>query len=341
MVLSYKNVLLAQTPSLVRGFWSFYILGESMVMSSLAVIDVETTGLNPFRHDRIVELAVVLINPGKGIIEEFTTLVNPERDVGPVRIHGITASDVIHAPRFFEVAGNLVDILRKSQALAGHNVRFDISFLQAEFARIGHELPECILIDTLSLAGGGSLQDCCVKYGVQYHGRFHSALDDARATAALLEKMLSINPDALAAYEPLKSVDFEKVPWPEIMKNQNSLLPRDMLDKNCRKSLIYFPVNEAAAAQLIETNECWQGKTVCFTGESQCSMDGRMITRMIAESIAAEKGMIIQSYVTRKLDMLIAADPNTQSNKAKKARQYGTRIIHEPDFWGTLGVPIE
>jgi DNA polymerase III epsilon subunit family exonuclease len=315
-------------------------------MSPFAVIDVETTGLNPFRHDRIVELAVVLINPGVGIIEEFTTLVNPERDVGPTRIHGITASDVINAPGFREVAGSLVEILKKSQALVGHNVRFDHSFLQAEFAKIGHELPQCVLIDTLFLAGGGKLSACCARYGVQYTGRLHSALHDARATAGLLEKILSVNPDALSICEPFKHVN-----WPDIMMNQVCLLPRDMLDKTGHKPLIHFPANEAAVTQfienienetqLVEMNECWMGKTVCFTGESQCSVNGRMITRTMAESIAAEKGLIIQSYVTKKLDMLIAADPNTQSNKAKKAKQYGTRIIPELVFWRTLRVSID
>lgn len=323
-------------------------------MNSLAVIDVETTGLNPFRHDRIVELAVVLMNPRVGIIEEFTTLVNPERDVGPTRIHGITASDVINAPRFIEVAGSLVDILKKSHAFVGHNVRFDISFLQAEFAKIGHELPQCTLIDTLALAGGGKLAACCARYGVQYSGRLHSALDDARATAGLLEKILAIHPDALSVCKP-----FESVSWPIIRLNQSRLLSRDMLDKTHPKPLVPFPVNEVAVTQLIENvtqlignvtqligkvtqlNECWLGKTVCFTGESQCSLDGRMITRMMAESMAVEKGLIVQSYVTKKLDMLIAADPNTQSNKAKKAKQYGTRIIHELVFWRTLGVSID
>jgi DNA polymerase-3 subunit epsilon len=322
-------------------------------MITLAVIDVETTGLNPFRHDRIVELAVVLMNPGEGIIEEFTTLVNPDRDVGPTRIHGITASDLIHAPRFFEVAGNLVDMLRKSQALAGHNVRFDHSFLQAEFTRIGYEIPQCILIDTLSLAGGGSLQACCAKYGVRHNDRLHNALHDARATAGLLEKILSARPDALPVDASFESGEFKNVQWPEIMMNPSRLLPRDMLDQT--GNLIHFPANEAAVTQLIENetqlienatqlidrNECWRGKTVCFTGESQCAMNGRMITRATAESIAAEKGLIIQSYVTKKLDMLVAADPNTQSSKAKKARQYGTRIIHELIFWRVLGVSID
>jgi DNA polymerase-3 subunit epsilon len=45
--------------------------------------------------------------------------------------------------------------------------------------------------------------------------------------------------------------------------------------------------------------------------------------------------------VTKKLDLLVIADPHTQSGKAKKARQYGVRIMHEPVFWKAIGVSVE
>ena len=91
-------------------------------MQALAVIDVETTGLNCYRHDRVVEVATVLLSPQSGIQAELTTLVNPERDVGPTRIHGLSASDLINAPRFPDIADHLVEMLRSASALVGHNV---------------------------------------------------------------------------------------------------------------------------------------------------------------------------------------------------------------------------
>ena len=69
-------------------------------MNPLAVIDVETTGLNPYPHDRVIEVAVVLMTPEHGIQAELTTLVNPDRDVGSSSIHGLTASDLVSAPCF-------------------------------------------------------------------------------------------------------------------------------------------------------------------------------------------------------------------------------------------------
>ena len=72
-----------------------------------AVVDVETTGLFPRANDRVVEIAIVQLDGGD-ISDEFVTLINPQRDVGPTRIHGIAARDVLNAPTFGEVAGDVV-----------------------------------------------------------------------------------------------------------------------------------------------------------------------------------------------------------------------------------------
>ena len=51
-------------------------------MTSIAVIDVETTGLNPYRHDRVVEMAALAVRLDGTVVRELVTLVNPERDMG-------------------------------------------------------------------------------------------------------------------------------------------------------------------------------------------------------------------------------------------------------------------
>jgi DNA polymerase-3 subunit epsilon len=83
------------------------------------------------------------------------------------------------------------------------------------------------------------------------------------------------------------------------------------------------------------------GKRVCFTGESQCRLDGEPISRETAMELAATNGLIIAETVTKKLDLLVIADPLTLSGEAKKARQYGVRIVHEPVFWRALGLEVE
>lgn len=98
----------------------------------IVVIDVETTGLFPFRNDRIVEIAVVVLDQSLTIIREFVSLVNPGRDIGPSRIHGLTSEDVIQAPSFQDLYGHLYEIMDGSLAIAGHNIRFDRQFLESE-----------------------------------------------------------------------------------------------------------------------------------------------------------------------------------------------------------------
>lgn len=89
------------------------------------------------------------------------------------------------------------------------------------------------------------------------------------------------------------------------------------------------------------TDRSLQGKRVCFTGELQCCYQGDRITRERAEELAASVGLEVVASVTKKLDILVVADPHTQSGKADKARQHGIRIIHEPVFWGMVGLQVQ
>jgi DNA polymerase III subunit epsilon len=165
-------------------------------MPNIAVIDVETTGLNPYLNDRIVEVAVVLMDPVSGAAHsEFVTLINPGRDIGPTSIHGLTASDVLQAPCFGDIAGLLCGFLNGTNALAGHNVHFDLCFLEREFRRLGLSIPNCQHLCTMRLAGGGSLQYCCARYNVEDFGEQHSALHDARTASKLLTRLLQIKPE--------------------------------------------------------------------------------------------------------------------------------------------------
>ena len=55
------------------------------------------------------------------------------------------------------------------------------------------------------------------------------------------------------------------------------------------------------------------------------------------ETLAAEHGMLVKKGVTKSLDILVCADPDTMSSKGRKAREYGVRIIAEPAFFKMLG----
>lgn len=163
----------------------------------LVALDVETTGFAAGKNDRIVEIALVRMTPGGSLSEEYTTLVNPRRDVGPTHVHGITATEVRDAPSFPEIAGDVADRIDGAVVVA-HNARFDTDFLRAEFARVGIRLPELPTICTLRLAhelkpGAASrkLVHCCAEMGVPFE-RAHSALDDAKATGRLCHAFLEL-----------------------------------------------------------------------------------------------------------------------------------------------------
>lgn len=157
-----------------------------------AVIDLETTGLRPGWHDKVVEVAVVQLDAAGTVTHEWCTLVNPGRDLGPQHIHGIRAAEVLDAPTFAQIAGHLARLLA-GRVVVAHNLRFDGPFLAAEYQRIGVPAP----LDpdqglcTMALAArylpgaGRSLADCCARAGLDLT-HAHSALHDARAAAGLL-----------------------------------------------------------------------------------------------------------------------------------------------------------
>ena len=83
------------------------------------------------------------------------------------------------------------------------------------------------------------------------------------------------------------------------------------------------------------------GKTVCFTGCLVGSIEGSAITRSIAQELATAAGLVVSDGVTKSLDILVVADPNTQSGKARQARRLGTRLMAEAAFWHSIGIQVE
>jgi len=84
-----------------------------------------------------------------------------------------------------------------------------------------------------------------------------------------------------------------------------------------------------------------KGRTVCFTGAMNAVIGGERATRERATEIALSHGMIVVKGVTKKLDYLVMADPDSLSGKAKKARDYGTRLVAESVFWNMVGVSTD
>jgi len=164
-----------------------------------AIIDIETTG-GSARLEKITEVAIYL-HDGEKITGEFVSLVNPERNIPYfiTNLTGITNEMVESAPRFFEIAKNIVE-LTEGRTFVAHNARFDYSFIRQEFKSLGFNYKRNIL-DTVSLSRklfpghrSYSLGNICKDLRISINGR-HRAAGDALATVRLFEMLLERDSD--------------------------------------------------------------------------------------------------------------------------------------------------
>ncbi|GAA2833707.1 DNA polymerase-3 subunit epsilon [Leucobacter komagatae] len=156
-----------------------------------AVLDFETTGILPSYNHRVVEVGVTHVEDSGEISGRWETLINPQRDLGPQRIHGIRGADLIDAPLFEDIAPDLLALLR-DRTFVAHNASFDLRFLVAEFSRAGLYFGDTVphlctmqLSRSFGVGGRGSLDSCCAHLGVPLVDA-HSAGADSFATAQLL-----------------------------------------------------------------------------------------------------------------------------------------------------------
>ncbi|ULN53029.1 exonuclease domain-containing protein [Mycolicibacillus parakoreensis] len=161
---------------------------------SFAVIDFETTGFVPERSDRVVEVGIVLTDGNGRIEDEWTTLVNPNRDVSAGRIHRITAGDLLDAPDFADISGHVLDRLT-GRVVVAHNAPFDMRFLYYELLRADYAIFDrpaalCSMKWAGRMIGTAKLEHCCEALGIPLDDA-HSAICDARATAQLLPHLLT------------------------------------------------------------------------------------------------------------------------------------------------------
>lgn len=165
-------------------------------MTTISVIDCETTGLG--NSDRVVEIAVVTLDGSTlKTIDEFDTLINPQRDVGKTDLHGISASMVAGAPTMEEVMGALSRRLNGS-VLAAHSLRFDSRMLRNECERVGAKFEPGNGICTLRLAGE-KLSRAAERHNIPLEGH-HRALVDARVCAELLRQLMEADAETSPAH---------------------------------------------------------------------------------------------------------------------------------------------
>ena len=156
------------------------------------VLDTETTGLDPLRGDRLVEIGCIEIFNRMPTGQTFHRHLNPEREMSAeaYAVHGLSREFLVDKPLFADVVEEFLEFIGDAP-LVIHNASFDIGFLNAELERI-KRLPIARerLVDTLLLARrkhpgvSNRLDDLCSRYAIDNSRRTkHGALLDAELLA--------------------------------------------------------------------------------------------------------------------------------------------------------------
>lgn len=168
---------------------------------TLIVLDLETTGLEPKRGDRIVEIGAIKLHnklPSSKKSDTFHRYINPERDMPSqaYNIHGISSSFLLDKPLFSQIADEFLEFIQNSTLII-HNASFDIKFLNHELALIQKDpINVANVIDTLRMAQNlypgkkASLDALCDRFKIDLSDRkLHGALKDSELLAKVYYMM--------------------------------------------------------------------------------------------------------------------------------------------------------
>ncbi|WP_218004821.1 DEDDh family exonuclease [Actinomadura macra] len=280
--------------------------------SDWALVDVETSGFRPSEH-RVLSIALLTIGADGQVTGEFSSLLNPGCDPGPVHVHGLTAQRLAGSPRFEQIASDVATFLDK-RVMVAHNARFDYDFLAQEFARAGQRLPVDQRLCTLALNRRLSpptpnmrLGTLAAHYGVVQR-RAHDAADDTRVLAGVLR-------GSLAAAARL-GLSLPLVPCPP-----REAVPRTRYPARVPKAACAHrnPGRLTAGGPLV------QGMKVAITGDTR-----RDRAELTAQATTA--GLNMMSTVSRHTSVLVTNVPGSATAKMRRARTEGIPIIDEATF---------
>ncbi|QES50768.1 DEDDh family exonuclease [Streptomyces venezuelae] len=293
-----------------------------------AVVDVETTGLA--REDRIVSAAVYRLDAQGNVEDHWYTLVNPQRDPGPVWIHGLTSEVLAGAPLFRDIAEEFADRLA-DRVLVAHNAMFDWSMIAREYARAEGAAPVRQRLCTIALSKelnlplpNHKLESLAAHFGVVQQ-RAHHALDDARVLAEAFRPSLHT-----AARDGVRLPLLECRPlteWtdspatPRIGYQAGYGAARNSWRPSRKRPACPHP----NPGRFEDGRPLKQGMRIAFSGDTSVERD-------LLEDRAVEAGLHIATSVSRLTSLLVTNDPDSATSKTVKAKAYGTPIVDEAAF---------
>ncbi|MFD5101311.1 DEDDh family exonuclease [Streptomyces albidochromogenes] len=294
-----------------------------------AVVDVETTGLA--RDDRIISAAVYRLDYRGDVEDHWYTLVNPERDPGPVWIHGLTSDVLTGAPLFPDIAAELSERL-DGRVLVAHNAMFDWSMIAREYARAARTAPVQQRLCTIALSKelrlplpNHKLESLAAHFGVVQQ-RAHHALDDARVLAEAFRPSLHAaarDGVRLPLLECLPLTEWSDSPAAPRVGRQASYHGGGMggwRPSRKRPACPYPNPGRYEPGKLLK-----QGMRVAFSGDTS-------VDRELLEDRAIEAGLHVATSVSRLTSLLVTNDPDSATSKTVKAKSFGTPVVDEAAF---------
>ncbi|NJN55492.1 MAG: DEAD/DEAH box helicase [Anaerolineae bacterium] len=284
--------------------------------TTYVVIDLETTGLDP-ENDRIIEVAAITFR-GNDILDEFSTLVNPHRDLSPfiTKLTGITQAMVNEAPGMFNLRSRLRAIIG-DHVLVGHNVEFDLGFLKTERLGVGNHRLDTVTLATILFPNAG-------RYNLEALSRFlnlpassaqqaHRALEDAELT---VELFLALKDQAMQI--PLAQLDElvmagKKLGWPE------TIFFEDVLAARARTAFAEGDLRQRGRLPRLFNPPKLDGRAP-VPAEKPTHLDHDLVAAMIRPGGNFERAVPGYEYRTQQEDMLLAVID---------AFNYGSHVIVE------------
>ncbi|MFF7979466.1 DEDDh family exonuclease [Streptomyces sp. NPDC007901] len=294
-----------------------------------AVVDVETTGLA--RDDRIISAAVYRLDERGEVEDHWYTLVNPERDPGPVWIHGLTSEALDGAPLFTDIAEEFSARL-DGRVLVAHNAVFDWQMIAREYARAKAEPPVRQRLCTIALSKelalplpNHKLETLAAHFGVVQR-RAHHALDDARVLAEAFRPSLRA---AAAGNVRLPLLECRPLTeWsdtPRIGQQASGGYGGGYRPTSWRPSRRRPACPYPNPGRYEDGRPLQQGMRVAFSGDTS-------VDRELLEDRAAEAGLHVSTSISRLTSLLVTNDPDSGTSKVVKARQFGTPVVDEAAF---------
>ncbi|MGU3435016.1 TerD family protein [Actinomycetes bacterium M1A6_2h] len=269
------------------------------------VVDVETSGLKSSR-DRVLSVAALTLDDEGRIGTEMSTLVDPGCDPGPVHVHGLTRERLRGAPRFGDIAPQLMTLL-DGRTMVAHNANFDYGFLAHESLRAGAQMPTKHRLCTVALSrrlqpdlDNHKLSTLARLWKIK-QSRAHDAYDDA----LVLSQIFTLS-SRLARSLAL--------PLPVVACSERFTVYPDSVPRT--------PCEWTNPGPLNPTVGLIQGMRVVISGDTATP-------RLALAAKLTAAGLDVMNSVSRYTSVVVCSDPLSDSTKVARARAHGLEVVSE------------